>query len=45
MTLLALMAASLASAPVAVADKADLRCIAIFSMMAGEILEEEPATP
>ena len=41
MTLLALMAASLAIAPVAATDKADLRCIAIFSMMASEMPEEK----
>jgi hypothetical protein len=41
MSLLALMAASLASAPVAVADRADLRCIAVFSMMANQMPEEK----
>ena len=38
---LALMAASLASIPVAAADKADLRCVAIFSLMASEMPEEK----
>ena len=41
MTLLALMAASLASAPLATADRADLRCIGVFAMMAGEDAEEK----
>jgi hypothetical protein len=41
MILLPLIAASLASAPIAAADKADLRCVGIFAMMAGEDTEEE----
>lgn len=41
MTMLALMAATLASAPIAAADKADLRCIALFSIMAEEMPEEK----
>ncbi len=41
MILLALMAASLATSPVAAADKADLHCIAIFSMLASEMPEEK----
>ena len=41
MILLALMAASVATSPVAAADKADLHCIAIFSMLACEMPEEK----
>ena len=41
MTLLALMAVALATTPVAAADNADLRCIAIFSMLASEMPEEK----
>jgi hypothetical protein len=41
MILLPLMAATLATAPIAPADKADLRCIALFSIMASEMPEEQ----
>jgi len=41
MIALSLIAASLATAPVAAADKADLRCIALFAMMAGDDAEEK----
>jgi len=41
MIALSLIAASLASSPIAAADKADLRCIALFSIMASEMPEEK----
>lgn len=41
MALMALLAASLTSAPMAAADKADLRCIAVYSVMMEQIPEEQ----
>ena len=41
MLLMPLVAAGLAAGQVSAADAADLRCVALFSMMAGEMPEEK----
>ena len=41
MLLMPLIAASVAAGQVSAADAADLRCVALFSMMAGEMPEEK----